>query len=202
MPKKKSKKEKSPPKFGGDSDDDGGDVDVVNNHIYFYTDVNNKSALELTKSLEKVKIDICNIKMKYNTEPVIHLHINSYGGCIFSAFCIIDVMRKIQKQGIEIHTYSEGKVASAGTMIAIHGDKRYMGKNAVYLIHELSSMFWGKMSEIEDDWENVNMLMKKIKTMYKENSNLKKKDLDKILKHDIWFEADKCLKLGLIDEII
>lgn len=210
MPSKKKKsKDSDKPSFNfgrhtnDDSDDEGGDlVEITNNHIYFYSDVTNKSAFELTKALDKVKLEIIALKAKYGVEPIIHLHINSFGGCIFSALCIIDVMRKIQNDGIEIYTYCEGKVASAGTMISIHGNKRLMSKNAVMLIHQLSSMFWGKMHEIEDEYENCQMLMRKIKKMYKENSKFKKRELDNLLKKDLWLEADECLKKGLIDEII
>ena len=210
MPKKKKSKNDDKPnfKFGGshtndDSDDEGSDlIEIMNNHIYFYSDVNNKSAFELTKAFNKVKLEIQALKCKYGVEGIIHLHINSYGGCVFSAFCIIDEMRKIQNEGIEIYTYCEGKVASAGTMISIHGNKRFMSKNALMLIHELSSCFWGKFSEMEDDWENSKMLMDKIKKMYKENCKFKKRQLDNILKHDIWFDADKCLAHSLVDEIL
>ena len=210
MPAKKKKSKDTDKKnytFGGhkndDSDDEGGDlIEIMNNHIYFYSDVNNKSAFELTKAFEKVKLEIQGLKAKYGVEPIIHLHIKSDGGCIFSAFCIIDVMRKIQNEGFEIYTYCEGSVASAGTMISIHGNRRFMSRNALMLIHQLSSMFWGKFAELEDDWENCNMLMKKIKKMYKDNCKFKKRELDNILKHDLWFEADKCLALSLIDEII
>ena len=210
MPAKKKKSKDTDKKnyaFGGhkndDSDDESGDlIEIMNNHIYFYSDVDNKSAFELTKALEKVKLEIQTLSSKYDVKPIIHLHINSYGGCIFSAFCIIDAMRKIQNEGFEIYTYCEGKVASAGTMISIHGNRRFMSRNALMLIHQLSSMFWGKFAELEDDWENCNMLMKKIKKMYKDNCKFKKKELDNILKHDLWFEADKCLALSLIDEII
>ena len=38
--------------------------------------------------------------------------------------------------------------------------------------------------------------------IYKQNTKIKKKDLDKILIHDYWLEADQCLKNGFVDEII
>ena len=186
-----------------DSDDDSNDiVDVINNHIYFYSDVSNKSAFELNKAFHKVKLELLNLKSKYSMKPIIHLHINSYGGCLFSGFCIVDSIRNLQKEGIEVYTYCEGKVASAGTIISVIGDKRYISQNAVMLIHQLSTMFWGKYNDLEDEWENSNMLMKKLKSIYKDNSNFKKRDLDKLLKRDLWLEADKCLEYGLVDEII
>lgn len=193
-------------KFGVSNDDDDDDndnlVEIINNHIYFYSDVNNKSAFELTKAFEKVKLQLMTLKSKFGMEPIIHLHINTYGGCLFSGFCIVDAIRKLQQEDIEVYTYCEGKVASAGTLISVVGNKRFISKNSLMLIHQLSSMFWGKFHEIEDDWENCNMLMKKLKAIYKENTKFKKKDLDKLLKRDLWLESKKCLEFGLIDEII
>lgn len=204
--KEKKKEELNEFKFGGSTNDDDDDendlIETINNHIYFYSDVNNKSAFEVTKAFEKVKYEILNLKNKFDIQPVIHLHINSFGGCMFSAFCIIDAMRKIQNEGIEVYTYCEGKVASSGTLISVHGDKRFISQNAVMLIHQLSSVFWGKFSELEDDWENCQMLMRKLKKVYKTNGKFKKRELDDLLKHDIWFEADKCLEKGLVDEIL
>ena len=203
--KKKKKSASDILNFKYSADDDGDDdelIETMNNHIYLYSDINNKSAFEIKKSFENVKFKIRELKDKYGVEPAIHLHINSYGGCVFSAFCIIDTIREAQKNGIRVYTYCEGKVASSGTLISVCGDKRYISKNAVMLIHELSSTFWGKFSEIEDEWHNVKMLMNKLKQVYKENTKMKKKDLDKILTHDLWLESDECLKNGFVDEII
>lgn len=210
MPRKKKTKDTDKisfnfgvPKDEDDDDEDAHDlVEVTNNHIYFYSDVNNKSAFELTKAFDKVKLEIQALKCKYGVEPIIHMHINSFGGCMFSALCIIDAMRKIQNEGIEIYTYCEGKVASSATMISIHGNKRFISKNSLMLIHQLSTVFWGKMMDLEDEYENCQMLMKKLRNMYKENCKFKKRELDDILKKDLWFEADKCLAKGLVDEII
>ena len=44
--------------------------------------------------------------------------------------------------------------------------------------------------------------MEKIKKIYKENTRIPKKELDNILKHDLWWEAEKCLEYGLVDEIL
>ena len=50
--------------------------------------------------------------------------------------------------------------------------------------------------------ENCDNFMKVIKEIYEEHTKIPKKELDKILKHDLWWDAEKCLSYGLIDEII
>ena len=76
-----------------------------------------------------------------------------------------------------------------------------MRPNAYMLIHQLSSGCWGKMSEIEDDFQNNKVLMDKIMDIYKEHADIPKKQLGEILKHDLWWDIDQCKKYGLVDEM-
>ena len=46
------------------------------------------------------------------------------------------------------------------------------------------------------------MLMQIIKDIYDQRTKIPKREMDKILKHDLWWEAEKCLQYGLVDEII
>ena len=69
------------------------------------------------------------------------------------------------------------------------------------LIHQLSSGSWGKMNELEEEMENLKELMNSIKKIYKENTNIPRGELNEILKHDLWWNADICLAKGLVDEI-
>ena len=99
-------------------------------------------------------------------------------------------------------TIIEGCAASAGTMISIVGKKRWMQKHSYMLIHQLSSSSWGKYSELVDDMENNNKLMEMIKTLYSEYTNVPPSRLEEILKHDLWWDAEKCLEYGLVDKIL
>ena len=44
--------------------------------------------------------------------------------------------------------------------------------------------------------------MEMIKKLYKEYTKVPDKELDEILKHDLWWDAKKCLDYGLIDKIL
>ena len=69
------------------------------------------------------------------------------------------------------------------------------------LINQLSSSCWGKMNQLEDEMENLKKLMNRIKGIYKENTNIEDDLLEEILKHDLWWDADKCKEFRLVDEI-
>lgn len=175
-------------------------VEIINNNIYFFTDVTIKSSLELIKALQTLDNKLQNLKNSHGMEDVkINLHINTYGGDIFGAFAVIDKILTIKTP---VHSYINGVSASAGTLISVVCDKRYAYKHSYMLIHQLSSCFWGKFHEIEDDFENNKKFMKDIKNIYKEHTSLKTKQLDKILLRDIWWDSKTCLEYELIDEIL
>jgi|TARA_B100001287_G_scaffold235848_1_gene208199 ATP-dependent protease ClpP protease subunit len=170
-----------------------------NNHIYFHAEVNRDNIFELIENIRKCEIDNIVLAHTLCCDPIpIYLHINSYGGCVFSAFTAIDIIKACK---IPVYTVIEGATASAGTLMSVVGEKRYIRPNAHMLIHQLSSGTWGKMQELEDDFENNKALMEKIIDIYKDNAKIPKTKLKEILKHDLWWNVDTCMKYGLIDEI-
>jgi ATP-dependent Clp endopeptidase proteolytic subunit ClpP len=196
------------PKVTDDDDDDYADGDNesseknikrTNNHIYFYSEVTRETIFDLIMHIKDAEEEnlITSIKLHIESIPIF-LHINSKGGSVFDAFNAIDV---IQSCRMPIHTIIEGATASAGTLISVVGEKKYMTKNAFMLIHQLSSVCWGKMSEIEDEFENLQELTEKIKDIYSENTKIPKKELNKLLQHDLWLNSSKSLKYGLVDEL-
>ena len=97
----------------------------------------------------------------------------------------------------------DGFAASAATLLSVVGNKRFMTKNSLMLIHQLSSgTDAGKYSEIKDQVQNMDSLMEIIVNTYKENTLLKDNELLELLQKDIWLNASQCLQYGLIDEII
>lgn len=180
-------------------------VDVIDNKIYFYTDVTEESALSFNKTLhmqvQKAKMHaILNDLDPYNCGHA-KIHIHSYGGFLTAGMSMSDTIFDYKKV-IPITTIIDGTAASAATFISIAGTKRLMRKNATILIHQLSSGFWGKYDEIQDEMNNIDLFMNQIRNLYKEYSTVPVRELDKILKKDLYWDAEKCKKYNLIDDII
>jgi ATP-dependent protease ClpP protease subunit len=175
-------------------------ISSSDNHIYFYSSVTKKSMFELNKELRSVAQKMKDVGNRYDIDPpAIKLHINSNGGSIFSAMSCIDT---IITSPVEIHSIVEGAAASAATLISVVCNKRYIKPHSFMLIHQLSTVFWGKMHEFDDEMKNLENLMKLIKNIYKEYTSVKEDKIEEILKHDIWWDAKKCKKLNLVDEIL
>ena len=173
--------------------DDKNKVTWKDNKLYFYSEVTRSRNLDLNKALTE-------LGNYYQSFPAdLYLHINSYGGSVFAGLSSVDYILNCKSPVI---TVIDGCAASAATLMSVVGKKRYMHKHAYMLIHQLSSGMWGKYEDLKDDMENCDNFMKTIKAIYEEHTNIPKKELDKILKHDLWWDAETCLKYGLVDEII
>ena len=176
-------------------------IKSVFNRIYFYSDINSTNVLNLVQTLKQNDDEFIVKSKELNLENLIpiYLHIQSYGGEIFSGFSAMDNILMCKSPVI---TIVDGVCASAGTFLSIVGKKRLITKNSYMLIHQLSSFHWGKYSELEDQKQNMDNFMIKIKEIYTEYTKIPKVVLDDILKHDLFFDANRCLEYGLVDEII
>lgn len=175
-------------------------ITTQRNNIYLYGDISPESCEELKNYITEMDFNGKLFKITYNLEqPPINLHIQSSGGSLMNALYIVDLIESLDTP---VNTYVDGYSASAASLINVVGKKRYMTKNSMILIHQLSSNKQGKFEELNDEMSNLNQLMKKIKTIYSERTNIPISVLDEILKHDIWFDSATSKKYGLIDEII
>lgn len=179
-----------------------GSIRLVENTIFFYTGIDTVACGELNRLLRDVdkKLNQASIIMEAEAfKPTIHLRINSGGGDLFAALATVDTIRSLKSS---VYTYVEGAAASAATLISIAGRKRHIGQNSFMLIHQLSTVCAGTFEQLEDEQENNRRLMTSIKSIYKQYTKIPMKELDNILKRDIWFDSETCLRHGLVDTIV
>ena len=175
-------------------------ISVHENKIYFYSGVNRSSVVELNKKIGEIESRSLTLAHSLDVDPPpIKIYINSGGGTIVSGISSMDTILRTK---VPIHTYVDGFCASAATFFSVVGEKRYISRNSYMLIHQLTANFWGKYSEFEDEKQNLDLMMKTIKRVYKEYTKVPMGKLDEILKHDLLWDAEKCLEYGLVDKII
>jgi ATP-dependent protease ClpP protease subunit len=185
-------KTKKKPKNDDDDDEENcGSVSVHGNHIYFYADVETKSVQALVQALLK-------LNKPGNMYREIFVHINSWGGYVMDAFAAID---SIRASATPVVTLIEGMCASAATMISIAGDRRLMRPNAVMLIHQLRGGMYGKKCDVDDEIINLNNLEERIIQLFKNNTKVRVKKFKAMMKRELEYPVDECLKHGFVDEV-
>lgn len=183
---------------------DKGDANIFaeGNHIYFQSKVSDTSVAKLINLINQKNNEFKKLlenKMIESAQPKnLWLHITSYGGCLFSCFRAIDA---IMQSLIPIYTIIDGYAASAGTLMAVVGKKRFMAPNSYMLIHQLSAGAVGTFWEIKDEYNNLEMMMNDIYNIYLSHSKLNREELEAYLAHDSWWKLDKCIECGLVDEV-
>jgi ATP-dependent protease ClpP protease subunit len=215
---KKSKKSKNIINNDDDDNDDNNDQDepknktvdknndiyILNNHLHFYSDITDKAIDTVKKLMRDYYLSYLNLKKNKNIHNLqikpLYFHINSCGGSVYAGLNLYDFMIEYMKV-VPIYTIVESIVASAATFFSIIGTKRYISPNAYMLIHQLSTFMGGNYEQIKDDFHNTEKIMDQIINIYIKHTKLNKKKIQEILKHDINWNADECLKNGLIDEI-
>lgn len=186
--------------IAGTSTTGDGEVEVVENTIYFSTTITESSVHKFNTELRKLDLDLACKALKYGIEAIpIKVHINSDGGLIVCGTSAMDNMLNCR---MPIHTIVDGVCASAATFLSVVGSRRFMFKHSYMLIHQLRGGMYGSYFELTDQKTNLDQFMNFIKKLYIDRTNVPESELDGLLEHDLLWDADTCLKYGLVDEII
>ena len=107
-------------------------------------------------------------KAQNTGQPIVPVIIDSYGGQVYS---LMSMISDIKHSNIPVVTIVQGKAMSCGAVLFSFGAKgyRYMDPDATVMIHDVSSMGWGKVEEIKADAAETERLNKKIYYMMAEN---------------------------------
>jgi ATP-dependent protease ClpP protease subunit len=133
--------------------------------------------------------------------PEIRIWIRSDGGDLHSGLSAMDCIRALSKR-VKIRTIADGVCSSAATFILLGGRTRHMTENSYILIHQLNmDGTWGKFEDFKDQMENLSQFMERFKDIYTRETKIPEKDLKKLLKRDVYMDADKCLDWFVVDSI-
>lgn len=133
----------------------------------------------------------------------IRVILNSVGGEVYAGLLIYNTIRDIVSQGIEVIVEVRGLAASMGCIILQAGSKRTSARATRFLIHEVSSFDYGKVSEMEEQVEELRKVNNLLRDILSAKTGQKKEEIDKVwAKKDVWHSSEEALKFGLIDEIV
>lgn len=129
--------------------------------------------------------------------------LNSPGGSVIAGLALFDYIRYLRAGGHHVTVVALGYAASMGGILLQAGGKRVIGREAMLLIHEVSSGTQGKVSDMEDDVRYTGRLWDKLAKILAERSNLTYRQIKARAKRvDWWLDASEAIKLGFADEIL
>ena len=137
-------------------------------------------------------------------QPIVPVIIDSYGGQVYS---LMSMISDIKHSKIPVATITQGKAMSCGAILFSFGTEghRYMDPDATMMIHDVSSMGWGKVEEIKADAEEVERLNQKVYRMMAKNCGQKEDHFLNIVHdkgHADWFlDAKECKKHNMANHL-
>tara|TARA_B100001250_G_scaffold411778_1_gene441231 strand:+ start:2986 stop:3591 length:606 start_codon:yes stop_codon:yes gene_type:complete len=141
-------------------------------------------------------------KAQNTGQPVVPVIIDSYGGQVYS---LMSMVSDIRHSKIPVATIVQGKAMSCGALLFSFGaeGQRYMDPDATLMIHDVSSMSWGKVEEIKASAEETTRLNKKVYQMMAQNCGQRKNYFLDIIHekgHADWFlDTDEAMKHKLVN---
>ena len=129
----------------------------------------------------------------------INVYINSNGGVVDTAIAINNALRR-HKAKVTVNI--DGIAASAATLITCAGDTVRMPKNALFMIHNPSTIAMGDSEEMRKQAEVLEKYKNSITETYLQKVNIDKEKLSELMDSESWLSAEEALKYGFIDEII
>ena len=143
-------------------------------------------------------------KAQNTGQPVLPVIIDSYGGQVYS---LMSMISNIKNSRIPVATIIEGKAMSCGAILFSFGAEgmRYIDPDATVMIHDVSSMSWGKVEEIKVSADETERLNQKIYHMMAENCGHHRDyflDIVHEKGHADWFlNATQAKKKGLANQL-
>lgn len=178
-------------------------VETIDNHVYFYADVDSDRCLALMRSLRETDTRLRAQHLSRgleNTPPIpIWLHIHSYGGDLFAGFSAADQIKLLKSP---VYSVVEGICASAAALISMSCARRYILPNSFMLIHQLSGAVWGTHEQFKDELNLQSKAMERLVAFYARQSKVSEEEIRTMLQRDFWMDAETCVQHGFVDEIL
>lgn len=128
------------------------------------------------------------------------VRVNSPGGDVFAAQSIYNLLKSYSGH---VTVRVDGLAASAATIVTCAGDTIIMPRNALYMIHNPSTMAWGDAKEMRTTADVLDTVRETILSVYRKRTGdrLTNDELTAMMDEETWLTADEALAYGFVDRI-
>lgn len=129
----------------------------------------------------------------------VELLINTHGGCVDSAFALVDTIFAI---GTPVETVASGACMSAGVYILLAGEKRFATPNTRLMIHQMTSGMYGNTEEVRIRLNTGRSLEARNLRFMSKRTGLTVAELRELKSKGFYMTPTKAKELGFIDAIL
>lgn len=179
-------------------------ISIIKNKVYFSGNITRDSMhyliAELTRHEQYLQSNINSLKKLFGQQPCIYLIINSNYGYIRDAFFAADHIRQMN---IPIHTIISGTGDINAIILLLAAKKRYIMPNSYVLMSGIYDNQTPNKSHTQNDKDaNLQIVSENLRRYIVSNTNIKLQELIEFQKYTRLWDAETCVKYGLVDEIV
>lgn len=164
-------------------------------NLYIYGDIVSYKWEESDVTAYDLKTELENL----GDIQTINVHINSYGGSTFVGLAIYNLLKQ-HKAYKKI--YVDGIAASSASIIAMAGDKIFIPRTALMMIHNCWTIAMGNAEELRKEADDMDKISEAYKNAYMSKINISQDKLEELLADETYLTADECVEMGFADEIL
>jgi ATP-dependent protease ClpP protease subunit len=128
----------------------------------------------------------------------VDLHLNSLGGEAFDGLAIHNAIRNYAP-GVDV--YIDGVAASAGSLIAIAGQRVFIEDNAQMMTHDALCLTFGNEADHERAIGALRQMSDTLAGIYATRSGRNTEHWRELMRAETWFSAQEAVAAGLADEV-
>lgn len=132
-------------------------------------------------------------------EGDITIHLDSPGGSVTDGLAIHNAI--LSYDG-DVTVHIDTLCASIATVVACAADRVVMNSNGKYMIHRAWTVAMGNAKDFRGMADIMEMMDKDIAETYVAKAGGESEDWLAMMDKETWFDAEKALEIGLVDEIV
>ena len=138
-----------------------------------------------------------NLESQYSD---ITIRMHTGGGSVFDGNIMYNVVNKSPKN---VDIIIDGIAASMGSVFMLSRQQVKIVENGYVMIHAPSSGNYGNAKDMESEAKLLRLVEKNFISKFQEKTGKSKEEIEKWMDgSDYWFDAQECLAMGLVTEII
>lgn len=134
---------------------------------------------------------------KLDKNAKLNIYINSGGGDAFEGKTIYN---QLKRHIGEKHVYVDALAASAASVIAMAGDKIFMPKSALMMIHNPWSMGFGESKDLRKAADRLDIIRETTMDIYHERTGYDRDLIGEMMDEETWMTSEQAIRYGFADE--
>ena len=164
-------------------------LDDASGELTLYGEISNETwwGDEVTPKEFKADLD------KLGEIDTLNIYINSPGGDVFAGQTIYSILKRHKAHK---NVYIDGLAASIASVIAMAGNRIFMPKNSMMMIHNPWTVGMGNAGDFRKLAEDLDKIRESLIASYENQSILTKDEIIEIMDNETWLTANECEEYG------